>query len=134
MFQLCECLLLRFKPKEFCFRSFFGDLTQGPSDMREPQHEPTVEIGKTQKAAELHQSRWGWPISNDLDLGWIHMHPPFINIVSQLLNLGHAKSAFLQICTQLVLSQCLENLSDVVEVLFPTLAEDQDVIQVYHYK
>jgi len=25
----------------------------------------------------------------------------------------------------------LENLSDVVEVLFPTLVEDQDVIQVY---
>jgi len=90
--------------------------------MREPQHEPAVEIG------------WGWPISNDLDLGWIHKHPSFINNVSQILNLGHAKSAFLQIGTQLVLSQCLENLSDVVEVLFPTMVEDQDVIQVYHYK
>ena len=33
-----------------------------------------------------------------------------------------------------MLPQCLENLLDVVEVLFPTLAEDQDVIQVYHYK
>jgi len=33
-----------------------------------------------------------------------------------------------------VLPQCLENLSDVVEVLFPTLAQDQDVMQVYDYK
>lgn len=134
MFQLYEHLLLRFRPKEFFFCSSFGDLTQGPSDMREPQHEPTVEIGKTQKVAELYQSGWGWPIPNDLDLGWIHMHPLFINNVSQILNLGHAKSAFLQIGTQLVLPQYFENLSDVVEVLFPTPVEDQDVIQVYHYK
>ena len=102
--------------------------------MREPQHEPVVEIVKSQKVAELFQSRWGCPIPNDLDLNWIHMHPLFINNVSQILNLGHAKSAFLQIGTQLVLPQCLENLLDVVEVLFLALVEDQDVIQVYHYK
>ena len=102
--------------------------------MRESQHESTVEISKTQKAAKLCYSGWGWPIPNDLDLGWIHMHPPFINNVSQILNLGHAKSALLQIGTQLVLPQCLEDLSDVVKVLFPSLAEDQNVIQVHHYK
>ena len=102
--------------------------------MRESQHEPTVEISKTQKAMKLCQICWGWPIPNDLDLGRIHMHPPFINNVSQILNLGHAKSAFLQIGTQLVFLQCLEKLSNVVEVLFQTLAEDQDVIQLYHYK
>lgn len=80
-------------------------------------------------------SEWlGWLIPNELDIAWIHMHPFFINNVSQILNLGHAKSAFLQIGTQLVFLQCLENLSDVVEVLLPTLAKDQDVIQVYHYK
>ena len=50
------------------------------------------------------------------------------------MNLGHAKSALLQIGTQLVLSQCLEDFSDVVEVLFTCIAEDQNVIQVYHYK
>jgi len=47
MFQLPECLLLRFKPKEFFFSSSLGDLNQGPSDMRESQHKPAVEIGKT---------------------------------------------------------------------------------------
>jgi hypothetical protein len=59
---------------------------------------------------------------------------PLINNVSQILNLGHAKGALLQIGTQLVLPQCLEDLSDVVEVFFPSLAEDQNVIQVHHYK
>ena len=29
---------------------------------------------------------------------------------------------------------CLEDLSDVVEVLFPSLAEDQNAIQVHYYK
>ena len=80
-------------------------MTQGLVDMRESQHEPVVEISKTQKGA------------NDLDLGWIHMHPLLINNVSHILNLGHAKSALLQIGTQLVFPQCLEHLSDVVEVL-----------------
>ena len=102
--------------------------------MRESQHKPPIEISKTQKAAKLYYSGWGWPIPNDLDLGWIHMHPPFINNVTQILNLGHAKRALLQIGTQLVLPQCLEDLSDVMKVLFPSLAEDQNVIQVHHYK
>jgi hypothetical protein len=56
------------------------------------------------------------------------MHPTLINNVSQILNLGHARSEFLQIGTQLVLPQCLEDLLDVVEVLFPSLAEDQNFI------
>ena len=51
------------------------------------------------------------------------MHPTLINNVSQILNLGHAKSALLQIGTQLVLSQCLQDLSDVVGVLFPSMVE-----------
>ena len=62
------------------------------------------------------------------------MYPILINNVSQILNLGHSKSALVQIGTQLVLPQCLEDLSDVVEVLFPSLVEDQDVIQVHYYK
>ena len=102
--------------------------------MRESQHKSTVEISKTQKAAKLCYSGWGWLIPNDLDLGWIYMHRPFINNVSQILNLGHAKSALLQIGTQLVLPQCLQDLSDVMKVLFPSLAEDQNVIQLHHYK
>ena len=62
------------------------------------------------------------------------MYPTLINNVSQILNPGHAKSALVQIGTQLVSSQCLEDLSDVVEVLFPSMDEDQDVIQVHYYK
>jgi len=56
------------------------------------------------------------------------MHTILINDIPQILNLGHAKSAFLQIGTQLVLSLGLKDLSNMVEVLFPTLAEDQYVI------
>ena len=69
-----------------------------------------------------------------MDLGWIHMHPSLINNVSKILNLGHAKSELLQIGIKLVLPQCLEVLSDVVEVLFPSLVEDEDVIQIHHHE
>ena len=47
MFKLEECLLLRFTPKEFFSQSSLCDLAQAPSDMRESQYEPTVEICKT---------------------------------------------------------------------------------------
>ena len=62
------------------------------------------------------------------------MYPTLINNLSQILNLGHAKSALVQIGTQIVLPQCLEDLPDVVDVLFPSLDEYQDVIQVHYYK
>jgi len=56
------------------------------------------------------------------------MYTLLLNDVSQILNLGQGKCAFLQVNTQLVLSQGLKDLSNMVEVLFPTLVEDQDVI------
>jgi len=74
--------MLRFKPKYFLFPSSLGDLTEGPRGVREFQHEPAVEIGKTQKDTELSESGWGWLILNYLDRGWIEMNPVFINNVS----------------------------------------------------
>jgi len=56
------------------------------------------------------------------------MYTPLINYVPKILNLGQAKGAFLQVSTQLVLSQGLKDLSNMVEVLVSTLLEDQDVI------
>ena len=62
------------------------------------------------------------------------MHTLLINDVPQILTLGHTKSTFLQIGTQLVLSQSLEDLSNMSEVLFPTLVEDQDIIQIHYHE
>ena len=56
------------------------------------------------------------------------MYILLINDVPQILNLGQAKGSFLQASTQLVLAHGLKDLSNMLEVLFPTLAEDQDVI------
>lgn len=56
------------------------------------------------------------------------MHTVLINGVPQILNLDHAKSELPQIGTQLVLSRGLKDLSNIVEVLFPTLTKEQDVI------
>jgi hypothetical protein len=37
--------------------------------MGESQHKPSVEIGKAQEALKLNERGWGWPITDDLDLG-----------------------------------------------------------------
>jgi hypothetical protein len=50
--------------------------------MGESQHEPEIEIGKAQEALKLNECGWGWPITNDMDLGYIHMHTMVINDVS----------------------------------------------------
>jgi hypothetical protein len=51
--------------------------------MGESQHEPVVEIGKAQEALKLSECGWGWPVMDDLDLGWIHMYAMLINDVAR---------------------------------------------------
>jgi hypothetical protein len=59
--------------------------------MGESQHEPTIEIGKAQEALKISECGWCWPVTYDLDLGWIHMYTMFINNVSQVMDPVHAK-------------------------------------------
>jgi hypothetical protein len=65
--------------------------------MGETQHEPAVEISKSQEAPKLRECCWGWPITDDLDLGWIHMYAMLINDVAQVMDPVHAKGAFFQV-------------------------------------
>ena len=34
------------------------------------------------KALKLSECGWGWPVTDELDLGWIHMHTMLINDVA----------------------------------------------------
>jgi hypothetical protein len=65
--------------------------------MRESQHKPTVEIGKAQEALKLSDCGWGWLVTDDLDLGWIHMHAMLINYVAQVMDPVHAEREFFQV-------------------------------------
>ena len=65
--------------------------------MGETQHEPAVEISKSQEAPKLSECFWGWPVTDDLDLGWIHMYAMLINDVAQVMDLVHAEGAFFQV-------------------------------------
>jgi hypothetical protein len=62
--------------------------------MGESQHEPAVEIGKAQEALKLSECGWGWPVTDDLDLGWIHMYTMLINDVAQVMDLSMPKEHF----------------------------------------
>jgi hypothetical protein len=50
--------------------------------MRESQHKPTIEIGKAQEAPKFSEFGSGCLVTDDLDLGWIHMHTMLINDVA----------------------------------------------------
>jgi hypothetical protein len=50
--------------------------------MVESQHKPVVEIGKAQEAPKLSEFVWDWLVTDDLDLGWIHMYSILINDVA----------------------------------------------------
>jgi hypothetical protein len=50
--------------------------------MRETQHKPAIEIGKVQETPKFSDCGWGWLITDDLDLGCMHMNTMLINDVS----------------------------------------------------
>jgi hypothetical protein len=56
------------------------------------------------------------------------MHPMFIN------NVALVEGAFLQIWTYLVFPKSVQNLLNVLQVLHPILAKDEDVIQIHYHK
>jgi hypothetical protein len=65
--------------------------------MGESQQKPAVEIGKAQEALKIIECVWGWPIMDELDLGWIHMYAMLINDVSQVMGPIHAEGEFFQV-------------------------------------
>jgi len=46
------------------------------------------------------------------------------------LDSAHAKGAFLQVGTHFLLPKGLKDLLNVLQVLFPTLSEDENVVQI----
>jgi hypothetical protein len=65
--------------------------------MGESQHEPVVENRKAQEALKLNECGWGYPVTDDLDLGQIHMYTMLINDVAQVMDPVHAEGAFFQL-------------------------------------
>jgi hypothetical protein len=82
MFQIFECSFLLLPPYEIGPTTTLGHLVEGPCNMGESQHEPSVKIGESQEALKLGQCGRGWPVMDDLDLSWINMYPILINNVS----------------------------------------------------
>ena len=71
-------------------------LAKGTCNMGESQHKNAVEIGKAQEASKLSECGWGWPVTDDMDLGWIHMYTMLINDVAQVMDPIHAEGSFFQ--------------------------------------
>ena len=87
-------LVVGTNPTQFCLTITPGYLDEGPCNMGESQHKPAVEIGKAQEPSKLSEYCWGWPVTDDLDLGWIHMYAMLINYVAQVMDPVHAKEHF----------------------------------------
>jgi hypothetical protein len=56
-----------------------------------------VEIGKAQEALKLSECGRGWPVTDDLDLGWIRMYAILINDVARVMDLVHAEGSFFEV-------------------------------------
>jgi hypothetical protein len=82
LLQIIERLFLGLNPRKCFLTTTHGYLAEGPCNMGESQQKYAVEIGKDQESLKLSECGWGWPITNDLDLGWIHMYSMLINNVS----------------------------------------------------
>jgi hypothetical protein len=84
-------------PHKFILTNNPSNLVEGPCNMEESQHKPAIEIGKAQEAPKLSVFGWGWPVTDDFDIGWIHMYTMFINDVFQVMDPVHAEGAFFQV-------------------------------------
>jgi hypothetical protein len=87
-----------------------------------------VEIGKAQESLKLSECGWGWPVTDDLDLGWIHMYTMLINVLAQVIDLVHPEGSFFQVSVYIVLLQGVENLLNMMQVFGPSLAINENVI------
>jgi hypothetical protein len=90
-------------PRKFLLTTTLGYLAKGPCNTGESQHKPAIEIGKAQEAPKLSECGWGWLVTDDLHIGWIHMYAMLINYVAQVMDLVHAEGAFFQVYIYLVL-------------------------------
>jgi hypothetical protein len=97
MLQIIERLLFGPTPCKFRLTTTPVYLAKGPCNMGETQHEPAIEIGKVQEALKLSECFWGWTVTYDLDLGWIHMYTMLINDVAQVMDPVHAEGEFFQV-------------------------------------
>jgi hypothetical protein len=125
-------LFLRPTPHKFFLTTTLGYLVEGPCNIGESQHELAVEIGKAQEALKLSECGWGCLVMDDLDFGWIHMYTMLINNVAQVMNHVHAEGEFFQVGVELVLPQSVQNLVNMMQVFFPSLVVNEDVIQIHH--
>ena len=82
LLQIIKHLLLGPTPRKVFLTITLGYLAEGPCNMGESQHKPVVEVGKAQEALKISECGWGWPVTDDLDLGWIHMYAMLINDVA----------------------------------------------------
>jgi hypothetical protein len=62
------------------------------------------------------------------------MHAMLINDVAQVMNLVHVEGEFFQVGVELVLLQGVQNLLNMLQVFFPSLVLNEDLIQINHYK
>ena len=59
LLQVIEGLLLGQAPHKLCPTATPCYLDEGPCDMRESQHEPTIEIGEAKEALKFNECGWG---------------------------------------------------------------------------
>jgi hypothetical protein len=60
MLQIIKCLLLFLSPCERFPSTALAHLVEGPCYMGESQHEPSVEVGKSQEDQKLGKCGRGW--------------------------------------------------------------------------
>ena len=107
-----------------------GEPGQGGGDGAVVPDEPAVEVGEAQKPLEASAVRGCRPLLHCLDLLRIHPHISGGNDVPQEVGLGAGELTFLGLHEQAVLQESLQDQPNMGLVLFRTLGEDEDVIQV----
>src|SRR5882724_565466 len=95
-----------------------GEANQGNDDVREPNNESAIEVGKSQECLDCLEISRGQPDADSISVGHVHGDASGGDHEAQELNLLHVEQALLGFQAQVILAKALQGTSDVNPMLF----------------
>jgi hypothetical protein len=96
--------------------------------MGEVQNEPSIIVGQPKECPHLRHSRWRFPIQELLHFVGVHRDCFRRNHVTQEWDFHDSELTFAELEVQLMLSQTVKYISEVIFMVFHTLQIYQNVI------
>ena len=113
--------------------TFTSEMGQRNSDFRVFWNETLIEIGEAQERLDIFDLSGFRPILNDLEFVGGHSEAAWRKYIAQILDGRDVEKTLIGMGIEVMLSEALENFSDMALVFFLRVGVDEYVIEVHQY-